>query len=1164
MATPFASPRKDHDELPASSLVDNSYRIVRLIGRGGMGAVYEAEDIRLGRPVALKVLRSDLATQLQADERFVQEAKILARIRSPFMATVYAIGATEQGRTYIAMEYIDGESLGDLLDRERWLPVNRMVRIGQRVCEALIEAHKAGIIHRDLKPDNILLTKIGSVDDYVKVVDLGLAKHMAPGTKAGAAARLTQARLVVGTPAYMSPEQAAGHDVGPSSDLYSLGVICYEMLCGFLPVDGETPQDFLRAHQLQPPVPLAKRRADLTFPPQLDAFFGRVLAKSVTDRPVDARAFAEELEKLEASLNLPRQSRTVVVADTQPRMETMKRDGADLQLRPDERPRMGNATAQQRPQRPAEPPRERRPSGPTLDMLDDRLDRAKDRVRLEMVGLVSRSRSALYDAMDGFATHLGNRADAPVVVRMRVAPPDGRLPIACFFDEIRSRAGLFEDDSASMARRKLLAWVQGLMPDRPDRASQVAHLVGLYLRVEFPDSPHLSHARAVPEVARQAACGALVDALRAIAGRNVLVLLLDRAEHLTETETAFLRRLIRQLGATPMMVVAAWVAKTDEVPAALSGTLAQGAVAAIPSRELPPLDVEALDPETRRALAAAIQLGAPLWPDMLEAATGASVGVHLDRLVRAGALRQAPTSRLSNQSEYLLAETPDCVSLTGLKPISLHHALTWMQNHAEIRAEPWAARLATLEAAAGEALQAARHSREAADLMRALGALPEAIVTYEASRQQCRALHQSPDAGPAELTAAAYTLATTALGLARALGERGECQAASDRARESIEILRAMPGLGEDDWYAHGVPLLDVWAEAEAHCGRAQSTLAPLEAQVTALTRSATKLAPMQLAHTQLALGRSLKVSAVNADKVVLQKAVHVWSEALESVAALHETVMAAELAMELADTWRTLGDGDKSVIHARRALAAARDARNLILEVEALRALALALRDIGELDDAEAQLGEALNALGRVDRQRLAAEVLVLLAAVLQARGAMDEADAALAKACRAFAALPDLAGLSDALRQRGDIQMAHGIYTRAKAFAEEAARQAVLAAHDNLRLKALLLTARAAAAAGEPSTAHTAMEEAFQLVPGDVPTQERAECMVVLADLIEAGVLTSDRQPQSLLQEAEALYREISVITEAQRLARRLRAMNGYASGANSGAAVAKPVKP
>ena len=121
--------RHDVDDLPAASLVDNMYRIVRLIGRGGMGSVYEAEDIRLGRPVALKVLRSDLAKQLQADERFIQEAKILARIRSPFVATVYSIGATEAGRTYIAMEYIDGQSLGDLLDRERWLQVPRAAAV---------------------------------------------------------------------------------------------------------------------------------------------------------------------------------------------------------------------------------------------------------------------------------------------------------------------------------------------------------------------------------------------------------------------------------------------------------------------------------------------------------------------------------------------------------------------------------------------------------------------------------------------------------------------------------------------------------------------------------------------------------------------------------------------------------------------------------------------------------------------------------------------------------------------------------------------------------------------------------------------------------------------------------------------------------------------------
>ena len=141
-------------------------------------------------------------------------------------------------------------------------------------------------------------------------------------------------------------------------------------------------------------------------------------------------------------------------------------------------------------------------------------------------------------------------------------------------------------------------------------------------------------------------------------------------------------------------------------------------------RELPPIDLETLDPETRQVLAAAVQLGAPLWPDLLEAATGAPAAAHVERLVRAGVLRPVPTSRLTNQTEYLLAETPDFVPLDGQPPIHLRGAMKWMQQQAAIRPEPWTARLAVLEAAAGASLAAAQHSRETADLMRALGALP--------------------------------------------------------------------------------------------------------------------------------------------------------------------------------------------------------------------------------------------------------------------------------------------------------------------------------------------------------------------------------------------------------------------------------------------------------
>lgn len=1095
--------RNEADELPPSSLVDNLYRIVRLIGRGGMGSVYEAEDIRLGRPVALKVLRSDLAKQLQADERFIQEAKILARIRSPFVATVYSIGATDQGRTYIAMEYIDGESLGDLLDRERWLPLPRAARICQRVCEALMEAHKLGIIHRDLKPDNILLTRVGSFDDYVKVVDLGLAKHMQP-THGTFNPRLTQQRLVVGTPAYMSPEQASGQDVGPQSDLYSLAVIFYEMITGYLPVDGETPHDFLRAHQLQAPVSLAHRRSDLVFPPQVDAFFRKVLAKSVAERPADARSYVQELDKLEG-----------IAAESRTTRQTQQASRA-------------SAPRKVRKQASA--------ISPTLDLLEERLDRAKDRVRLELIGVVSRTRAMLYEALDTFVTQLGDRADAPVVVRVRVPPAGERLPLACLFDEVRTRAGLFDDDTASVARRKLLAWVQGLMPDRPDRASQVAHLIGLFLRVEFPDSPHLSHARAVPEVARMAAGAALADALRGIAGRNTLVLILERADHFSETETTFLRRLVRQLGATPVLVVGGWVSRTDDVPAGLVGTIAPGSIARVPARDNTTLD-KLVDAPSRRMLVAAVKLGTPLWPDLLAAACGGSAAPQIARLVAAGALRQMPSSRLSSQVEYMLGDFPDSLLTDALtEPLHVDRALAWLHGQAVVRPEQWAGRLALAEALAGDFVMAATHSRQAADIMRSLGALPEAIAQFEVSRSHGLALR---DAG--RRAEAATGLAEAAYGLSQCLSERGDGELASDRAREAIEELRQLPGLREEDWYRIGVPLLATWASAEAQCGRAPGAVAPLEAQIHLMLKSQLPRAAEQLPHVRLALGKCLRAQGS------LRTALEVWTAALHGLPVLPQPVLTAELSMNISDAYRSLGEGDRAVAHARKALAAARDARNLIVEVEALRALALALRDIGELDDAEAQLGEALNALGRVDRQRLAAEVSVLLAAVLQARGAMDEADAALAKSCRSFAALPDLAGLSDALRQRGEIQMAHGIYTRAQAFAEEAARQAVLAVSVPLQVKALLLGARASAAAGDTRPVHTTMEEAFQLVAPDVPTLERADCMVVLADLLEAGVLTSDRVPASLLEEAMIIYREVDAEAEADRLQKRLKAMNG-----------------
>lgn len=1105
------------DELAVASLVDNMYRIVRLIGRGGMGAVYEAEDIRLGRPVALKVLRSDLAKQLQADERFLQEARVLARLRSPFVCTVYSIGATESGKTFIAMEYIDGESLGDLLDRERSLSVARSVKVTQRVAEALVEAHDLGIIHRDLKPDNILLTRIGSVDDYAKVVDLGLAKHI---ESAGASnnPRLTQTRLVLGTPAYMSPEQAAGHDVGPASDLYSLGVIFYEMVTGYLPIDGETPQDFLRAHQLQPPVPLRERRPDLQFPPSVQEFVDKALQKKEGDRFATASEFLEAMQGLERSSAEARQTRRT------PRTNSST-------------PRVRRTTTRRQAE--------------ALDALDERLDRAKERVRLEMMGVAGGDAHALTEVLDRFDALCAERADPPVVVRLFLEDAVDRVPMLALFEEIRRRADIYDDDPPSMARRKLLRWVQGLMPDRPGRASQVAHLIGLFLRVEFPDSPHLSHARAVPEVARLAAGAAMADVFRALTDRTSLVLSLERIDRLTATELSFLRKLVRQLGATPVLVVGGWVGAGDEVPVGLDGLIIPESVATVPARDADRIAEQLADePDACMLYALARQTGSPTWLSLLENAVGKPCEGPIVSLADAGALVEVASPRLSFGGEYRVADLAEEVRgqiAANVPEAALRRAWAWMVERSGERSGLWSSRMAGLASAIREPIEAARCARVAGDVARRLGATVEAIEAFDQARELATtALAEVPDG--AQLSAV-VALADSTLGLVELLFETESFDACCGHARGAFEALRGRDDVSDADWLRLGVPLLSVWSRAEVARGRAHSVVDSLTEQLAALEAADDEAARAQIPLMKLALGEAKL--GLGDEAAALQA----WESAAAAVAALGDPALLADLAIRISGVRRGEGDGEAAVESARRALGAARMARDLVREAEALRALAVAQRDIGDMDDAEAQLGEALNALGRVERSRLSAEVSVLLAEVLMARDAAEEADAALAKACRAFAAMTDLSSLANALRKRGEIQMAQGIYSRASAFADESTRQAVLSGDVGLQVRALLLGARAYAAQSDAQRSHQSLEKAFHLVAPLGTSVERAECLVALGDLLEAHVLTSDRSVASLLREAQDVFRAADAPGRAKELHRRLRAMRATPSSAGVG---------
>ncbi len=232
------------------------YRIRRLIGEGGMGRVYEAEQ-KVGttqRRVAVKTLRPELCADPKLARRFFREAETVVRLTHPNLIQFFDFGEVQPGILAMVMEFIEGRSLADVL-ADGALDAQRATRILAQICGALEEAHGLGIIHRDLKPDNILLTRRGGQDDFVKVLDFGIAKLSAAEDEKST--KLTQQGMMVGTPPYMSPEQFSGESIDARSDTYSLGIIAYEMLTGRLPFDARTPWEWASKHLTAEPAPIA-------------------------------------------------------------------------------------------------------------------------------------------------------------------------------------------------------------------------------------------------------------------------------------------------------------------------------------------------------------------------------------------------------------------------------------------------------------------------------------------------------------------------------------------------------------------------------------------------------------------------------------------------------------------------------------------------------------------------------------------------------------------------------------------------------------------------------------------------------------------------------------------------------------------------------------------
>ncbi len=291
------------DALLGRTIADN-FELLSVIGSGAMGRVYRARQQSLDKIVAIKLLHPHLASDPKLAKRFHREARAASRLNHPNSLQIIDFGQDEAGRLYIAMEYLEGLSLGDLIERDFPFSPARIGRILGQVCDALEEAHASGIIHRDLKPDNVLVTDRRGEFDHVKVCDFGIAKIQDPKAD-GTDSQLTMAGLVCGTPEYMSPEQARGDELDGRSDVYALGVIGYQMLCGQVPFTAQTALGVITKHLTDSVVPPSERRPDLGIPTALENVFLRALAKERGDRPESPAALERDLEAAIATLPSP-------------------------------------------------------------------------------------------------------------------------------------------------------------------------------------------------------------------------------------------------------------------------------------------------------------------------------------------------------------------------------------------------------------------------------------------------------------------------------------------------------------------------------------------------------------------------------------------------------------------------------------------------------------------------------------------------------------------------------------------------------------------------------------------------------------------------------------------------------------------------------------------
>ena len=287
---------------PCRSVIDGRFELHDKLGEGGMGVIYKARQLSMERMVAVKILLRNRRGDAISVERFRHEAYLASRLRHPNAVVIYDFGQSAgDGLLYIAMELLAGENLKQRIQRVPQQSVGTAVRILRQTLRPISQAHRMGLIHRDLKPANIFLTTVEGDPDFVKVLDFGVAKLTAvhDGLSEGYQGGLTVAGKIYGTPNYMSPEQIRGKDLDHHSDLYSLGIIFYEMLCGRRPFEADTPVDVMMMHLRDDPPPVTDFRSDI--PPGLMDVVRRSLAKDPAQRFTNGEEFLEALEPFRSS-----------------------------------------------------------------------------------------------------------------------------------------------------------------------------------------------------------------------------------------------------------------------------------------------------------------------------------------------------------------------------------------------------------------------------------------------------------------------------------------------------------------------------------------------------------------------------------------------------------------------------------------------------------------------------------------------------------------------------------------------------------------------------------------------------------------------------------------------------------------------------------------------